>query len=686
MRIIIMNVAVARLGQNAWSALLQKVSIPWLTTTARVLTLVLTAGLFWQGTAAAQPQPTNQAPAEMLRQIGIFHAEKAARTPAQQKMDSQLILGAKQARGQGLAGLPKFRVDLKVLPDGRVLVDIDAKVTEGLLAQIKAGGGEIVSSVPQLDAIRAKVTPLLAESLASRADVRYIRRADEAMTNVGAVQSEGDGAHLANLFRTMPRIDGIGLADGTGVKIGVLSTSVDYLTNSQASGDLGTVTVLPGQDGMPGSGEGTAMLEIVHDLAPGAELYFATGSGGTAIMAQNIRDLRSAGCDIIIDDISYNGESPFQDGTISLAVNDVSADGALFFSSARNSGNVNDSTAGCFEGDFVDGGAATVGRGGRINRFNGPATFNQVLPGGSNYRADLFWADPLGGATNDYDLYIIDAGGNVLRQSDSTQNGTQDPYEAVDTLNPNEYVVIVLYSGVSRFLHLDTWRGRLVIVTPGSTHGHNASGAVNAFSVAATSAATGLPFSGGGANPVETFSSDGPRRIFFHPDGSAITPGNFSSTGGTVLQKPDITAADNVTTTVPGFAPFPGTSAAAPHAGAIAALMMSFDPSLTPAQIRTALQNTALDIEAGGVDRDSGYGIVMPLNALDSIYRWVDFDLSANGSGTYFSPYNTMANGVAGVPTGGKLLLKAPRSTAEGIYITKKMRIQSVGGTAHFGN
>jgi subtilisin-like proprotein convertase family protein len=114
----------------------------------------------------------------------------------------------------------------------------------------------------------------------------------------------------------------------------------------------------------------------------------------------------------------------------------------------------------------------------------------------------------------------------------------------------------------------------------------------------------------------ETFTSDGPRRVFYNPDGTEITPGNLTSTGGTVRLKPDITAADGVSTSVPGFDPFYGTSAAAPHAAAIAALILSGNPGISPATVRTALTSTAIDIEAGGYDRDTGFGIVMPERAL----------------------------------------------------------------------
>jgi len=77
------------------------------------------------------------------------------------------------------------------------------------------------------------------------------------------------------------------------------------------------------------------------------------------------------------------------------------------------------------------------------------------------------------------------------------------------------------------------------------------------------------PFSGGAVNPVEIFSSDGPPPIFLPGGRNPVTPGNFLASGGAVRQKPDIAAGDGVSTSVPGFAPFFGTSACAPHAAAL---------------------------------------------------------------------------------------------------------------------
>jgi len=161
---------------------------------------------------------------------------------------------------------------------------------------------------------------------------------------------------------------------------------------------------------------------------------------------------------------------------------------------------------------------------------------------------------------------------------------------------------------------VDTNRGQLSINTTGSTFGHNAG--IDTISTAATywnSAKTGTrPFTGA-ANPIETFSSDGPRKIFYQPNGTPITPGNFlfGTNGGTTLQKPDLTAADGVVAKTPGFSPFFGTSAAAPHAAAIAALVFQARPGYSPAQVKTAMTAGSLDNMAAGVDRDGGYGVVM---------------------------------------------------------------------------
>ncbi|MBI3868419.1 MAG: immunoglobulin domain-containing protein [Verrucomicrobia bacterium] len=539
-------------------------------------------------------------------QIWALGQEKLRRTPAQRKLDSQLLYLGREHRGEPSApGAPHVRARIAQVRGLSVLIDVRGDVTPALMQAISDHGGRVVGSWPRHRAIRALVPIAALEALAAHAGVERIRPADEATTNTGPIDSEGDITHKADVARAAYGIGGLG------VKVGVLSDSVDHLAESQARGELPPdVNVILGQAGA-GVGEGTAMLEIVHDLAPDATLYFASAFNGVASFADNIRALRAAGCQIIVDDVSYFSESPFQDGPIAQAVSDVSASGALYFSAAGNGGHKSDGTSSVWEGDFKDGGATSLGRGGRLHDFGGSAT-NTVVPGGTSKRLDFFWNDPLGKSANDYDVFVLDGAGNVIASSTNIQNGNDDPYESLPSISEGNQIVIVKVSGASRFLWLSVGRGRLAFSTSGAVRGHNASGAANAFSVAATWVRSPvLPFVGGAANTAELFSSDGPRRIFYNPDGTAITPGNLTSTGGKVLQKPDLTAADGVSTSIPGFEHFFGTSAAAPHAAAIAALLLSYNPALTATQARGLISAAALDVDPPGFDATTGAGILM---------------------------------------------------------------------------
>ena len=576
---------------------------------------------------------------------------KDGRSAAEQKMDSALVDLTRAAnsgqlqnatRRQALPDSVRDFADQNVAPDQTLFVVIKGQVSDALSAFIQARGGTEISVFPQYDTLTARVPVSELGAIASRADVRTIgprerattnrhqlspdelrerlknRPKSGASTNAGSATWEGVAAHKAGAAHSAGHT-------GAGTQICVLSDGVASLAARQASGDLpATITVLPGQ---AGSGdEGTAMLEIVHDMAPGASLYFATANPSAAQFATNIVALRTAGCDIIVDDVTYFNEGAFQDGPVAQAVNQVTAAGALFFSSAANSGNKNDGTSGTFEGDFV---ASALPIPAAVQSAYGADPIQLHAFGSNNYTTltratnyvSLKWSDPLGGSGNDYDLIVTNSDGSTrLGWSWGNQTGTQDPFEF--TSRTPEYPVgsriyIVKYSGATRALRLDTHRGRITPAdsTAGSTFGHNAAG--SGISVAAvdiyTASGPGGTFTGGAANPVQDYSSDGPRRMFYHPNGTAITPGNllFGTNGGTTLQKVDMAAGDCGTTTTPGFITFCGTSAAAPAAAAIAALIKGANPGATNAQILSAMNASALDIEAPGWDRDSGAGIVM---------------------------------------------------------------------------
>ncbi|HET7293421.1 MAG TPA: S8 family serine peptidase, partial [Vicinamibacteria bacterium] len=554
----------------------------------RAAPLSLFVGLLCLGAGAATAQERPPLTERALAQIRALDEEKQARTPAQRKIESRLLFALYKQRGDArLAALPDLRT-LRPDADGRILVDIDVQSPGGVkrvLAALGKLGAQLVSHSLRLRTARARVPLSELEALADMKEVRRVQAARQPLLHK-VDTSEGDVAHRAAEARAFFGVD------GTGQKVCVLSDGVDSLASIQASGDLPAVDVLPGQ---AGSGdEGTAMLEIVHDLAPGASLGFATAFSSAAQFAQNILDLRADGCDILVDDVLYLDESPFQDNAIAAAVNSVTASGALYFSSAGNEGNKNDGTSGTWEGNF-NGNGSIPGVPGTAHNFGDGG--RSILVYADSVTNTLHWTDPFGASGNDYDLYIMDFGLDIVWDaSTNIQDGNDDPFEitATGAFLLEQLVVVKKTGAADRMINLFAPRGMLdpTLATKGATRGHSA--AADAFSVAAVEAASaggaGGEFSG--SESVEFFSSDGPRRIFFDSDG-ALLPGapasNFSASGGVVRQKPDLAAADGVSTATPGFNPFYGTSAAAPHAAAIAALVRQAFPAFTPAQVRAAL-------------------------------------------------------------------------------------------------
>ena len=582
--------------------------------------------------APAQDVVTQPATATATAQIGAILAAKAQRTPTQRKVSSRLLdaMGSPQLpegqEGGGEEPQPPAGSGPQrpAATDGvgefeLVTVDIRADVTPEVLGRIRALGGTVINSVPKYRAIRAQLPLVAVQPLAALSAVQSIRPADEAVTHKNT--SEGDAAHLVNTVRTTHGVT------GSGIGIGVISDGVATLAAQQASGDLpAQVAVLPGQEGS--GDEGTAMLEIVHDLAPGAELYFATGFTGQAQFAANIEALCEAGADVIVDDLSYYLELSFQDSIIAQGVNAATANGCYFFSSAGNNGNLNDETSGVWEGDYVAGTPMIV-RGSTVgvrHDFGGGKEENAVR-GAFSGRAVLQWADPLGASANDYDLFLVDGDGTVLLSSTDTQDGTQDPIETFSlrfSAFEDVRLVIVQVSGEARYLRLQLFHAKLEIATAGATYGHSAS--ENTVGVGQVDVRTAGGAGGifDGTESVMAGSSDGPRRLFYEPDGTPITPDDFSSTGGKVLKKPDLSAASCVSTATPGFSTFCGTSAAAPHAAAIAALMLAAaggPAHVTPADLRAAMTATTavLDIEKAGFDNNSGAGIVMAPGAIAGV-------------------------------------------------------------------
>jgi hypothetical protein len=138
--------------------------------------------------------------------------------------------------------------------------------------------------------------------------------------------------------------------DGTGVTVGIISDSFALTDDVTTPADDIALGVLPGPgnpcghetpvrvlvEGASGDDEGRAMAQLVHGVAPGAELLFASGWDGPNGMAESIIALADAGADIIVDDLGYATETYYQQGLVSVAVNTVRAQGVAYYTSAGN--------------------------------------------------------------------------------------------------------------------------------------------------------------------------------------------------------------------------------------------------------------------------------------------------------------------------------------------------------------
>src|SRR5262249_43082813 len=263
--------------------------------------------------------------------------------------------------------------------------------------------------------VQARVDPSALETLAGFWWVRAIRTVDRAVVRAGSVTTEGDAASRADALRAQ------GL-DGTGVVVGVISDGIDSVADAQATNDLPDVQVPSDVRCHRGSGdEGTALLEIVHDVAPGAKLLFS-GPATSLDMIDSVECLVDAGANVIVDDLGFFGEPYFEDGPVAEAVGAAVAAGVSYHSSAGNEAQQH------LEEDFFP----SAGPNDRVHDFaaGGGDPFDGVIvPAGGTLTCILQWNDPFGGAADDYDMAIFDADLNLVTFSVDTQNGTQDPIE-----------------------------------------------------------------------------------------------------------------------------------------------------------------------------------------------------------------------------------------------------------------
>ncbi len=397
---------------------------------------------------------------------------------------------------------------------------------------------------------------------------------------------------------------------GAGIKIGILSDSFNIKggeSSAIANGYLpSNVTIL--QDGpATGADEGQAMAEIIHSIAPGASIYFYSaedptgGNNGETDFANGIAALVAAGCNIIVDDVSYSNEPFYQNaGPITLAAEKAVSQGVDYFTSAGNY------ASNYYEGTFTSVSGVTLPA-----ANNGTSKNNTVSETGTGsaqtpyvevnitpstiVNFTLEWSQPFastgGGHGSSYGIEVefFDSNKNYLGTFNNGFAIGQDPVVTGTFTNSSSsstvYMVFVQNGGVAngatfKILFEDNGGqitgGSSFGTGSGAIFGHAQGTGVNAVGAMSVSAApSGTP---------EAFSSTGPGSIIYNTAGQKLTT---PVTPGT----PQYLGPDGSSTTI--FDPFNGTSAAAPAAAAVAALVLQEDANLSTSQVTSLLKSTA---------------------------------------------------------------------------------------------
>jgi Subtilase family len=449
-------------------------------------------------------------------------------------------------------------------------------------------------------------------------------------------------------------------------------------TQDEASGALpASVTVVQDADcaqfdgplQSPFTDEGRAMLQIVHDVAPGASLAFFGGANSEAEFASGVTALATAGATVEADDIGFFDEPFFQDGIVAQAIDGIATrttKPVAYFVAAGNDGELSyENTTPGF--NTLSTSAPNAGEmllnfdtSGQTTTVSLPLMIAPFQPG-QVAALVVEWDQPYAtsgqigdgpGATSQIDVCVTSVSGSdqILNADGNAANCTGP--NAVGT-DPVQFLILANPANSGANTPAETLNLQIGLVNGTAAPGRikfvleddGAGSTINNFSTQsptiqghandANAGTVGAAFYGNtprcGQTPavLELFSSAGGDPVLFDDSGNSQTP--------VVRQKPDFVGPNGVNNTFLGepgtfgytntnseclingaFPSFFGTSAAAPHVAAVAALLMQYNSTLTPAQIYTVLRSTASPM--GAVPNlNSGYGFIQADVAISQV-------------------------------------------------------------------
>jgi subtilisin family serine protease len=446
-------------------------------------------------------------------------------------------------------------------------------------AEVNSAGGQVTGGIAAEGLVQAWVPVQAIGHLATRLDEFTIRQPASAhlhaVAEAGSVQTEALGAMGANEWHDAGYF-------GQGIRVGVIDlgyAGYPGLLGTELPAQVATGNFVDGQedtDVNTGTRHGTAVAEIIHDVAPAAELYLAKVL--TIVdLAEAVDWLLSEGVQVINTSLGWYDVSP-GDGTGFFAdqVARARAGGILWVTSAG------DEAQRHWCGDWLgpqDGELFWFGPDFRMNWLRTETGYE--IRAGTRIEVYLRWSD-WAAVDQDYDLYLYEFLGETpiaVASSAAGQTGLygQTPTESLQFITTSAegyYAVAIKAFNVTRDIHLD-----LFLVGEPMLHyrvaGQSLSNLADAVGVVSVGAVDwSAPYT------RQANSSQGPTK----------GPGGIAAGG---LQQPGLAAYGGVSTASEGV--FAVTSSAAPHVAGAAALVSGRYPDWGPDEVVELLYSRARD-------------------------------------------------------------------------------------------